>query len=70
VAGVVGVALAAPTIASLRIIMRYIYANLFDLDPFPMVGAPSLSRPEREAEVERLTAATPAEIPSELVEVE
>jgi predicted PurR-regulated permease PerM len=70
VAGVVGVALAAPTIASLRIIMRYIYANLFDLDPFPMVGAPSLPRPEREAEVERLTAATPAESPSEPVEVE
>ena len=70
VAGVVGVALAAPTIASLRIIMRYVYANLFDLDPFPMVGAPSLPRPEREAEVERLTAATPAETPSELVEVE
>jgi hypothetical protein len=40
----------------LRIIMRYIYANLFDLDPFPMVGAPSLPRPEREAEIERLTA--------------
>jgi len=70
VAGVIGVALAAPTIASLRIIMRYIYANLFDLDPFPMVGPPSLPRPEREAEIERLTAATPAGYPSEPVEVE
>ena len=56
VAGVLGVALAAPTIASLRIIMRYVYANLFDLDPFPMIGAPSSPRQEREAEVERLTA--------------
>ena len=70
VAGVIGVALAAPTIASLRIIMRYIYANLFDLDPFPMVGAPSLSRPEREAEIERLAAATPANPPSEPEPVE
>jgi predicted PurR-regulated permease PerM len=70
VAGVIGVALAAPTIASLRIIMRYIYANLFDLDPFPMVGAPSLPRPEREAEIERLAATTPANPPSEPVEVE
>jgi predicted PurR-regulated permease PerM len=70
VAGVVGVALAAPTIASLRIIMRYIYANLFDLDPFPMVGAPSLSRSEREAEIERLAAATPANPPSEPEPVE
>jgi predicted PurR-regulated permease PerM len=70
VAGVVGVALAAPTIASLRIIMRYIYANLFDLDPFPMVGAPSLSRSEREAEIERLAAATPANPQSEPEPVE
>jgi len=35
VGGVLGVALAAPTIASARIILRYIYAKLFDLDPFP-----------------------------------
>ncbi len=70
VAGVIGVALAAPTIASLRIIMRYIYANLFDLDPFPMVGPPSLPRPEREAEIERLTAVTLASTSSEPVEVE
>jgi predicted PurR-regulated permease PerM len=70
VAGVIGVALAAPTIASLRIIMRYIYANLFDLDPFPMVGAPSLPRLEREAEIERLTTPTPAASQAEPVEVE
>jgi len=70
VAGLIGVALAAPTIASLRIIMRYIYANLFDLDPFPMVGPPALPRPERQAEIERLAAVTPASYPSEPVEVE
>ncbi len=35
VGGVLGVALAAPTIASLRIVGRYLYAKLFDLDPFP-----------------------------------
>jgi predicted PurR-regulated permease PerM len=34
-AGVLGVFLAAPTIASTRVIGRYIYANLFDMDPFP-----------------------------------
>ncbi len=33
-AGVLGVALAAPVIASLRILGRYVYAGLFDLDPF------------------------------------
>ena len=34
-AGVLGILLAAPTIASARVLGRYIYANLFDLDPFP-----------------------------------
>ena len=34
-AGVIGILLAAPTIASARIIGRYIYANLVDQDPFP-----------------------------------
>jgi len=34
-AGLLGIPLAAPTIASVRLILRYIYRNLFDLDPFP-----------------------------------
>ncbi len=34
-AGVLGIALAAPTIASARVLGRYIYARLFDLQPFP-----------------------------------
>ncbi|NOR82848.1 MAG: AI-2E family transporter [Ardenticatenales bacterium] len=33
--GVLGVFLAAPTIASLRVLGRYVYANLLDMDPFP-----------------------------------
>jgi predicted PurR-regulated permease PerM len=35
IAGVLGIVLAAPTIASSRVIAHYIYARLFDLDPFP-----------------------------------
>lgn len=35
IAGVLGIALAAPSIASVRVITHYIYAQLFDLDPFP-----------------------------------
>ncbi len=34
-AGVLGVVLAAPTIASMRVLGRYIYARLADQDPFP-----------------------------------
>ncbi len=36
VAGVLGVVLAAPTIASLRVLFRYVYARLVDIDPFPL----------------------------------
>ncbi len=35
VAGVLGVVLAAPTIATARVLGRYLFANLFDQDPFP-----------------------------------
>ena len=44
-AGVLGILLAAPSIASLRVIGRYTYANLFDLDPFPESAAPPLPPP-------------------------
>jgi len=44
-AGVLGVALAAPTIASARVLLRYVYANLFDLEPFPEEAAPPLPPP-------------------------
>jgi len=40
VGGVLGVVLAAPTIASLRVIGRYVYANFFDLEPFPELREP------------------------------
>ena len=36
-AGVLGVVLAAPTVASARVLGRYIFANLNDTDPFPEV---------------------------------
>jgi predicted PurR-regulated permease PerM len=55
-AGVLGVALAAPTIASLRVLGRYVYAQLFDLDPFPMVGPVSAPAYERRAVAEQLLA--------------
>jgi predicted PurR-regulated permease PerM len=58
--GVLGVALAAPTIASLRVIGRYIYAKLFGMNPFPMVGPPSVPWQERGAEAERRVASEAA----------
>jgi predicted PurR-regulated permease PerM len=44
-AGVLGIVLAAPTIASARVVSRYIYANLFDLEPFPAGPDSSLPPP-------------------------
>jgi predicted PurR-regulated permease PerM len=49
-AGVLGIPLAAPTIASARVIGRYIYANLFDLDPFHK--QPTNALPESKTEIE------------------
>jgi len=44
VAGVLGVMLAAPTVASARVLLRYIFANLMDEDPFPETDSqPTLS---------------------------
>ncbi len=46
-AGVLGILLAAPTIASARVVGRYLYANLFDMDPFPEIAiAPELPPPD------------------------
>ncbi|MBN1148362.1 MAG: AI-2E family transporter [Anaerolineales bacterium] len=44
-AGVLGILLAAPTIASARVLGRYVYANLFDQEPFPYTIAPPLPPP-------------------------
>ncbi len=44
--GVLGLLLAAPTIASLRVLGRYVYARLFDLDPFPSPVAEPLPPPD------------------------
>jgi len=44
-AGVLGVFLAAPTIATARLLGSYIFANLFDMDPIP---APESSLPANE----------------------
>lgn len=47
IAGVLGVVLAAPSIASLRVILRYIYARLLNQEPFvEETAAPRLPPPE------------------------
>ncbi len=45
-AGVLGVVLAAPVISTLRIISRYVYALLFDLEPFPEAASQPLPPPD------------------------
>jgi predicted PurR-regulated permease PerM len=48
-AGVLGVVLAAPTIATARVLGRYIFAHLFDTNPFP---APRPREKKRERKTE------------------
>lgn len=43
--GVLGIPLAAPTVASSRVIGRYIYSQLFDLDPFTQIESTATPLP-------------------------
>ena len=66
VGGVLGIAVAAPTIASLRVIVRYVYAMLFDLDPFPARPEPvkrsrRRNRAAKAGEMEQTTTAEAAQ---------
>jgi len=45
-AGVLGVLLAAPTVASARVLGRYIFANLSDTAPFPDLASSPLPPPD------------------------
>jgi len=58
-AGVIGILLAAPTIASARVLGRYVYANLTDDDPFPDSVAASLPPPNPRWWRKEHAAATP-----------
>jgi predicted PurR-regulated permease PerM len=44
-AGIVGLILAAPTLATLRLFGGYVYRKLFDMDPWPMSALPPPARP-------------------------
>jgi len=60
IGGVLGMAIAAPTIASLRVVGRYVYAMLFDLDPFPEEPVPvDKSRKSRREAAKTAKMATP-----------
>ncbi|MFC2055043.1 AI-2E family transporter [Chloroflexota bacterium] len=45
-AGVLGILLAAPTIATMRVLGHYVFANLYNQDPFPETVAPELPPPK------------------------
>lgn len=67
VAGVLGVALVAPTIASLRVIGRYFYARIFDLDPFPPEGEPTSVGHVEEEHKEAIEIQDTYPLPDEMV---
>lgn len=47
-AGILGIFLAAPVLASARVVLAYIYAKLLDLDPFPIVSGFEETPPDSE----------------------
>jgi len=48
IAGVVGLLLSAPTIATLRLFGRYVYRKLFDIDPWPPAPPEPEPPPQRD----------------------
>ncbi len=52
VGGFLGVALAAPTIASVRVLGRYVYAMLFDLEPFPAEARVTAEKPPEDCDAD------------------
>ncbi|MCX7681735.1 MAG: AI-2E family transporter [Anaerolineae bacterium] len=54
-AGILGMLLAAPVLATLRVVGRYVFCRLYDLDPFaePAEGPPRAAKAQRSAEMVR-----------------
>lgn len=63
-AGIVGLLLSAPTIATLRLFGRYVYRKLFDIDPWPPVPPEPEPPPKREW-LRWLRSAMPKKTPSD-----
>lgn len=52
-AGIIGMLLAAPVLATLRVIGRYVFCRLYDLDPFaePLEGPPQAAKARRPSQI-------------------
>lgn len=54
VAGILGVLLASPVLASIRLLIIYLFRKLSDVPPFPLTGAPIPSLPELDDQLEEI----------------
>lgn len=65
VGGALGLLLAAPTIATGRVISGYLYRRLLDLEPYVIVRRPVISASDKQPLIEKLPTSKPAETESQ-----
>jgi hypothetical protein len=65
VAGVLGIVLAAPTVATLRLFATYVWGKLLDFDPFARM--PSVDMPARRQSEPSLSSTRPRALTGQIV---
>lgn len=61
VGGALGLLLAAPTIATVRVLGSYLYRRLLDLEPYVLIKKPAIPADEQKSLISKLPASSPPE---------
>jgi predicted PurR-regulated permease PerM len=65
VGGALGLLLAAPTIATVRVLGSYLYRRLLDIEPYVLIKKPAIPADEQKSLISKLPASTPPETESQ-----
>jgi predicted PurR-regulated permease PerM len=65
VGGALGLLLAAPTIATVRVLGSYLYRRLLDIEPYVLIKKPAIPADERKSLISKLPTSTPPETESQ-----
>jgi predicted PurR-regulated permease PerM len=65
VGGALGLLLAAPTIATVRVLGSYLYRRLLDIEPYVLIKKPTIPADERKSLISKLPTSTPPETESQ-----
>ena len=65
VGGALGLLLAAPTIATVRVLGSYLYRRLLEIEPYVLIKKPAIPADERKSLISKLPTSTPPETESQ-----